>query len=45
MTSLLSDIRYGLRVLSKNRGFTAVAVVSEIAPKIDFPLALRQGKV
>jgi hypothetical protein len=45
MMSLLSGIRYGLRVLSMNRGFTAVVVVSEIAPKIDFPPALRQGKV
>ena len=28
MTGLYEDIRYGLRALAKNRGFTAVCVLS-----------------
>ncbi len=28
MTALGQDVRYGLRMLAKNRGFTAVALVS-----------------
>src|SRR5689334_14913700 len=28
MGSLLQDVRYGLRILLKNRGFTAVAIIT-----------------